>query len=81
MQVGTALNETVSRLLIKKDEDPDHIIKMIETKIKLYQDAMERILGAPEGSLQVYIPEDYGDILTLFYKKLREDKNNEDNKV
>lgn len=81
MQVGTALNETVSRLLIKKDEDPDHIIKMIETKIKLYQDAMERILGAPEGSLQVYIPEDYGDILTLFYKKLREDQRNEDNKI
>lgn len=81
MQVGTALDETVCRLLIKKDEDLDHLIKVLETKINLYQDAMERILGAPGGSLKVYVPEDYGDILTLFYKKLREDKSNEDNKV
>jgi AcrR family transcriptional regulator len=81
MQVGTALNETVCRLLIKKDEDSDYLIKMIQTKIKLYQDAMERILGAPQGSLQVYVPQDYGDIVTLFYQKLREDKSNEDNKI
>jgi AcrR family transcriptional regulator len=77
MQVGSVLNETVCRLLIKKDEDPNDIVKMIETKMKLYQDAMERILGAPRGSLQIYAPQDYGDIVTLFYQKLREDKGNE----
>lgn len=81
MQVGTALNEAICRLLIKGDEDPDRIVRMIETKIKLYQDAMERILGAAQGSLQIYVPEDYGDILTLFYKKLREDQRDEDNKT
>ena len=59
MQIGTALNETVCRLLIGKDENPDHLIKMLETKIRLYQDAMERILGAPQGSLKIYVPKDY----------------------
>jgi AcrR family transcriptional regulator len=81
MQVGSVLNETICRLLIKKDEDPDYVVKMIETKMKLYQDAMERILGAPGGSLQIYAPKDYGDIVTLFYQKLREDKSDENKYV
>jgi AcrR family transcriptional regulator len=75
MQVGSVLNEAVCRLLIKRDENPDTIVKMIETKMKLYQDAMERILGAPGGCLQIYAPQDYGDIVTLFYQRLREDEN------
>jgi hypothetical protein len=72
LQLGSVLNETVCRLLITKDENPDSIVKTIETKMKLYQDAMERILGAPGGSLQIYTPQDYGDIVTLFYQKLQE---------
>jgi AcrR family transcriptional regulator len=81
MQVGSVLNETVCRLLIKKDAEPHYIVETIETKMKLYQNAMERILGAPTGSLQIYAPKDYGDIVTLFYQKLREDKSNENNKT
>jgi len=72
MQIGTGLNETICRLLIQQNEDPEYIIKMLTSKIKLYQDAMERILGAPQGSLQVYIPEDYEKMVKLFYTKLRE---------
>jgi len=72
MQMGAGLNEMICRLFIREEKDSDHLIQVMESKIKLYQDAMERILGAPQGSFQVYIPEDYGDILTMFYKKLRE---------
>jgi len=81
MQMGTALNETICRLFLREDEDLDYLAGIMSNKIKLYQDAMERILDAPQGSLKIYAPEDYGDILTLFYKKLREGKRDEDNKT
>jgi len=71
MQIGTGLNEIICRLLIQQNEDPEYIIQVLTSKIKLYQDAMERILGAPQGSLQVYIPEDYEKMVKLFYTKLR----------
>ena len=75
MQIGTGLNETICRLLIQQNEDPEYIIQVLTSKIKLYQDAMERILGAPQGSLQVYIPEDYEEMVKLFYNKLRGKEN------
>jgi len=71
MQIGTGLNETICRMFIQENKGPDHLIQMMASKIKLYQDAMERILGAPQGSLQVYIPEDYEEMVKLFYNKLR----------
>jgi hypothetical protein len=81
MQIGTGLNETICRLLIQQNEDPEYIIQVLTSKIKLYQDAMERILGAPQGSLQVYIPEDYEKMVKLFYTKLREKTSYKDQDV
>ena len=78
MQIGTGLNETICRLLIQQNEDPEYIIQVLTSKIKLYQDAMECILGAPKGSLQVYIPEDYEKMVKLFYTKLREKEDKRD---
>lgn len=75
MQIGTGLNETICRLLIQQNEDPKYIIQVLTSKIKLYQDAMERILGAPQGSLQVYIPEEYEEMVKLFYNKLQGKEN------
>ena len=72
MQIGVNLDEMIWRLILQEDETLEHLTKIVVQKTKLYQDAMERILGAPQGSLHVYILDDYEEMAKLFYKKLRE---------
>ncbi|MCK4527315.1 hypothetical protein KAW18_08075, partial [candidate division WOR-3 bacterium] len=75
MQIGVTLDETICKLILHEDETLEHLAKIMAQKIKLYQDAMERVLGAPQGSLQVYIPEDYEEMVKLFYEKSREEED------
>jgi AcrR family transcriptional regulator len=72
MQIGANLDETIGRLILHENETLKHLAKIMAQKGKLYQDAMERILGAPQGSLHVYILDDYEEMAKIFYKKLRD---------
>ena len=49
--MGFGLGEKVSRLILGIDEHPENMEKLIRT-YDMYQAAMERLLGAPEGSIQ-----------------------------
>jgi len=73
IQIGTNLDETVCRLFLTEREDPDHLVRTMVNKIKIYQNAIERILAAPKGSIQFYIPGEYENMVREFYKKLKED--------
>lgn len=55
--MGYNLNETVVLLLLDAAGKPENIEK-IEMKLKVYSKSTERILGAPEGSLNLFRPED-----------------------
>ena len=72
MQIGANLDETIGRLILHEDETLEQLAKIMAQKIKLYLDAMERILGAPKDSLRMYILDDYEEMVKMFYKKLRD---------
>ena len=72
IQIGTNFNETVCRLFLAEREDPDHLVRTMVSKIKIYQDTIERILTAPKGSIQLYIPGEYENMIREFNKKLKE---------
>lgn len=73
IQIGTNLNETICRLFLAEREDPDHLVRTMVSKIKIHQDIIERILAAPKGSIRLYIPGEYENMIREFYKKLKED--------
>ena len=50
--LGIELNELLVPLILESDEKPDNMGRMQEM-IAHYENAMERILGAPEGSIMV----------------------------
>lgn len=75
MQIVANLDETICKLIIHENETLEHLAKIMAQKIKLYQDAMERILGAPKDSLRVYILDDYEEMAKVFYTKLRDKEN------
>ena len=47
-------------------------MRTMVSKIKIYQDTIERILTAPKGSIQLYIPGEYENMIREFNKKLKE---------
>lgn len=73
IQIGTNLNETVCRLFLAERKDPNHLVRTMVNKLKIYQDTIERIIAAPKGSIQFYIPGEYENMVREFYKKLKGD--------
>ena len=50
--MSNGMSGTLSRLMLEVDEHPENI-DHIQRKVDVYQFAFERILGAPEGSLEL----------------------------
>jgi AcrR family transcriptional regulator len=78
LQLGTNLNETVCRLILREDETPQQLSEIIRNKIILYQHAMERILNAPEDSIKVIEDHELNRMIELFRQRPRQ--NNSDMK-
>lgn len=74
IDIGTSLNETICRLLLRENTDPEELEQTIVHKLKIYQDTVERILGANKGSIHFYIHGEYENMIRAFYKKLKEEK-------
>lgn len=51
--MGYYLSEITSKLIFELDRKPENL-KILERKLRLHEHAMERILGAEEGSLKLY---------------------------
>jgi AcrR family transcriptional regulator len=62
MEIGQSLAETIVGLLLGKDEDADPLL-LVERKIAVTHYAIERLLGAPAGSVQLF---DYGRLKQWF---------------
>lgn len=71
MKMGRNLNESICRLFLSKGVRADDVIRIIERKVKVYQDAIEKILGVPEGSLEI-IQSDLEEIARAFFERLSE---------
>ena len=76
LQIGKTLNAEISKLLLRKDETLEHLLKLIKKKTRMYEYTVEKILGAPKGSFKVYIPEDFEGMVRFIKKNLKQ-KNND----
>jgi AcrR family transcriptional regulator len=52
LQIGHSVSETVGELLLKIEKD-DHALEIVERKVAVYEHAVERLLGAPSGTLRL----------------------------
>jgi AcrR family transcriptional regulator len=52
LSMSTNLSETMVKLLLNADKIPENLDK-IEKKLKVYERSIERVLGAPPGSVSV----------------------------
>ena len=73
MQLLFSMGDAFAKLFLELDEKPENL-KIIETKFKIYENALERILGDKEGSLKLW---DMGKIFEILDQNPgpREDKN------
>jgi len=51
-ELGSILGDTISKLFLKLDEKPENMDKMVK-EIEVYEDAIERILGAKKGTINI----------------------------
>lgn len=51
-ELGSILGDTTSKLFLELDEKPENMDKIVK-EIKVYEDAMERILGAKKGAISI----------------------------
>jgi len=65
-ELGSILGDTMSKLLLELDEKPENMDKMLK-EIEVYEDAMERILGAKKGTINIVNRE----MLKNFQEKLK----------
>ncbi len=53
LQIGQSLSETAVELLLHVEQD-DHTLEIITRKVKVREQAIERVLGAPPDSLKIF---------------------------
>jgi len=51
-ELGSILGDATSKLFLELDEKPENIDKIVK-EIEVYEDAMERILGAKKGAINI----------------------------
>ena len=51
-ELGSILGDAMSKLLLELEEKPENMDKMVR-EIEVYEDAMERILGAKKGAITI----------------------------
>ena len=52
LSIGIAMREVTAKLLVELQKNPE-VWSTIEAKVATYEDAVERILGAPRGSIHI----------------------------
>ena len=65
-ELGSILGDTMSKLFLELDEKPENMDKVVK-EIEVYEDAMERILGAKKGTINIVNRE----MLKNFQEKLK----------
>jgi len=68
LRIGNNLSDSTTRLFLEADEKPENL-EIIERKIILYEQAVERILGAPKGSIHVLDKGFLRDFTKRYYSK------------
>jgi AcrR family transcriptional regulator len=77
LQLGTNLNETVCRIMLGCSDSPECISELIQNKIIVYQNAMESILGAAAGSINLFQQTNFDEIVSMFCQQLTNTSDND----
>jgi len=72
IKIGQSLNERICELILDRSKTPEQLCTIIERKTRLFETVMERILGAPEGSIEVFIPDDYRAMVRYLSNSIQE---------
>lgn len=73
IRLGQNLNEKICTLLLDQTRTPEQLCTIIERKTRLYEAVMERILGAPRESIEVFITDDYRAMVRYLTDRIREE--------
>ncbi|HBY57358.1 MAG TPA: hypothetical protein DEG96_05795 [Candidatus Atribacteria bacterium] len=65
-ELGSVLGDVISKLLLELDKKPGNMDKIVK-EIEIYEDAMERILGARKGAINIVSRE----MLKNFQEKIK----------
>jgi len=77
---GKILNEGIVEMILDPHSDTEKLTTLMIEKIKIYETTLERILGATPGSLQLYIPGEFENIVKEFTRHAREEHDSETRK-
>jgi hypothetical protein len=72
-ELAQILGDSTAKLFLEMDENPK-VVEKIRKEVELYEDAIERIIGAKKGSINIVDRSMLKNLLEKF--KIKEDKKN-----
>jgi AcrR family transcriptional regulator len=71
VELGQHLNAKICELLLDTTRTPEQLCTIMERKTRLYERVIERILGAPRESIEVFIADDFRAMVQYLSGRLR----------
>lgn len=71
INLGRSINEAICTMLLSKDTDAPTMSTLLTKRMEMYQEMIERILGAPEGSIRLYDGTEIDRIIEHFLTALQ----------
>jgi len=78
IRLGEDLNEKICGLILDTTRTPEQLCTIMERKTRLYERVVERILGAPRESIEVFIADDFRAMVQYLSDRVREKLNQEE---
>ncbi len=72
IKIAQSLNEKICELILDRTKTPEQLCTIIERKTRLFETIIERILDAPEDSIEMFIPDDYRAMVRYLSTGIRE---------
>ncbi|MBN2619701.1 TetR/AcrR family transcriptional regulator [candidate division WOR-3 bacterium] len=79
INLGRSINEAICHTLLHEKTDAKTMSALMIKRMAMYQDMIERILGAPEGSIKIYDGGDFEKIVKHFLDALHKDDDTDNN--
>jgi hypothetical protein len=73
INLGRNINEAICHTLLHEETDARIMSALMTKRMEMYQDMIERILGAPKGSIKIYDGGDFERIVKHFLDALHKD--------
>jgi AcrR family transcriptional regulator len=75
INLGRSLNEMICNTLLYGKTDARTMSTVMTKRMEMYQDMIERILGAPKGSIKIYDGKDFDRVVKHFFNALHKNSD------